>query len=379
MLLFAQPVVPTYEDRMTEALELRRQGHAALAEKLYDTVLRDNPKDVDALVGRGFCRLGDPSRAHEALNDFRTAAALAPRYADAYIGMARACELKGKRSMATAILKDGINALATDSAASRYFAHLCWENSFFPTARAVDKAFKPDPGRALIARPFSAMADESYDRLFNDDTWWVSSLVVQYKPRPDLQAWAAAMPVGRYQRTDFLAGAGAAFRYDKFLSLTYEGLFSDKAGFCPVQKHRPLVLYALLRSTVLGLGADLSAYADGWARLGRAEITQYAGDSYAHYAFIAGKDNVDQNIVAHVGDMQYVRDGKFAIGFGGSYGNETADLVGSEYTQSLVQSIFASFSFVINPLVALRTTLGREWRDHDSFRTMVNVGTTVNF
>ena len=84
----------------------------------------------------------------------------------------------------------------TDSAASRYFAHLCWENSFFPTARAVDKAFKPDPGRALIARPFSAMADESYDRLFNDDTWWVSSLVVQYKPRPDLQAWAAAMPVG---------------------------------------------------------------------------------------------------------------------------------------------------------------------------------------
>ncbi|OGK06326.1 MAG: hypothetical protein A2519_08630 [Candidatus Raymondbacteria bacterium RIFOXYD12_FULL_49_13] len=130
---------------------------------------------------------------------------------------------------------------------------------------------------------------------------------------------------------------------------------------------------------MLGLGADLSAYADGWARLGRAEITQYAGDSYAHYAFIAGKDNVDQNIVAHVGDMQYVRDGKFAIGFGGSYGNETADLVGSEYTQSLVQSIFASFSFVINPLVALRTTLGREWRDHDSFRTMVNVGTTVNF
>lgn len=73
----------TPSGRMAQALQLESQGKAAEALKLYDELLKDDPRNVQALAYRGWLlkRAGLPDLAMEALDK---AVAIDPRFPDAH-------------------------------------------------------------------------------------------------------------------------------------------------------------------------------------------------------------------------------------------------------------------------------------------------------
>ena len=73
----------TPSGRMAQALQLESQGKAAEALKLYDELLRDDPRNVQALAYRGWLlkRAGLPDLAMESLDK---AVAIDPRFPDAH-------------------------------------------------------------------------------------------------------------------------------------------------------------------------------------------------------------------------------------------------------------------------------------------------------
>ena len=73
----------TPQGRMQEALRLDSQGEAAEALKIYDEVLRADPRNVQALAYRGWLlkRAGLPDRAMESLDQ---AIAIDPKFPDAH-------------------------------------------------------------------------------------------------------------------------------------------------------------------------------------------------------------------------------------------------------------------------------------------------------
>ena len=73
----------TPSGRMQQALELETQGKAADALKIYDELLRADPRNVQALAYRGWLlkRAGLPDKAMESLDQ---AVAIDPRFPDAH-------------------------------------------------------------------------------------------------------------------------------------------------------------------------------------------------------------------------------------------------------------------------------------------------------
>jgi tetratricopeptide (TPR) repeat protein len=73
----------TPQGRMQQALQLESEGQAAEALKIYDQLIRENPRDVAALSYRGWLlkRAGLPDRAMESLD---AAVAVDPRFPDAH-------------------------------------------------------------------------------------------------------------------------------------------------------------------------------------------------------------------------------------------------------------------------------------------------------
>lgn len=73
----------TPQGRMQQALQLESEGQAAEALKIYDQLIRDNPRDVAALSYKGWLlkRAGLPDRAMESLD---AAIAVDPRFPDAH-------------------------------------------------------------------------------------------------------------------------------------------------------------------------------------------------------------------------------------------------------------------------------------------------------
>ena len=60
-----------YDALMQEALSLRKEARFDEAEKLYSLIISENPEDVDALVGRGFCSLHHKDLYRKAEEDFQ--------------------------------------------------------------------------------------------------------------------------------------------------------------------------------------------------------------------------------------------------------------------------------------------------------------------
>jgi tetratricopeptide (TPR) repeat protein len=73
----------TASSRMQEALQLESRGEAAEALRIYDQLLRDDPRNVQALAYRGWLlkRAGLPDKAMESLDH---AVAIDPKFPDAH-------------------------------------------------------------------------------------------------------------------------------------------------------------------------------------------------------------------------------------------------------------------------------------------------------
>ena len=114
-----QTVTVTNETPFMKALSLRLEGRTAEAMKILDEMLVTNPRDVDALAGRGFCRLRDGEHLDLALEDFKKTIELAPLYVDAYVGAATVYRRTGEYGKAATILDDCARVCAGDQYTER--------------------------------------------------------------------------------------------------------------------------------------------------------------------------------------------------------------------------------------------------------------------
>lgn len=87
---------------LLSVLQVTADGHRLLLENkveeariVFEQVLIENPKDVDAMVGAGFAALRQ-ERVLDALEHFQNAREIAPTYADATFGLALCYEQLGK-------------------------------------------------------------------------------------------------------------------------------------------------------------------------------------------------------------------------------------------------------------------------------------------
>ena len=77
-----------YENNMQAALKLRNEARCDEAINIYNRIISENPNDVDALVGRGFCYLQSKDTYERAEADFQKVVKETPTYIDAYYGLA---------------------------------------------------------------------------------------------------------------------------------------------------------------------------------------------------------------------------------------------------------------------------------------------------
>jgi predicted Zn finger-like uncharacterized protein len=80
-----------------QATRLRERGDAARALELYDRVIALQPRNADALAGRGLCQL-DLSRYPAAEESFQAALEIQPEHDDALLGLAEAYRWQGRKA-----------------------------------------------------------------------------------------------------------------------------------------------------------------------------------------------------------------------------------------------------------------------------------------
>jgi hypothetical protein len=91
----AAPVPKGGKALLARADRLRERGGVAEALEIYGRVAADDPENVEALTGRGLCYL-DLSRYPPAVASFEAALRVAPRNADALLGLAEANRWQGR-------------------------------------------------------------------------------------------------------------------------------------------------------------------------------------------------------------------------------------------------------------------------------------------
>jgi YaiO family outer membrane protein len=365
---------------MREASELQRSGKQETAEKIYNEVLSNNPDDVDALVGRGFCRLKDKSRYEEALADFKRVIQLAPDYVDAYFGQAIIYRRRGDRASARDVLLQCKRACEGDEEKLRYLAVLCWREGHFSLARQLDREYPPPPHRRLIKHPNEVCLNYSPDWVKNRPDWETMGFSFVRQQRRDFTWWFSFTRYYRYQKDDLEVGLGIAFRYTHSFGIEYEGYFSDSAGFLADQKHLLKSNITLPSSTIVGLGLNLSKYNKDWARLGRLELTQYIGACHAKYTLLSGMDNNDESVTTHIFELSYERELRYSFRLGYATGNESIDRGGGSFFSDLrVDTLFTSVRYYLTSTWGLIIGGAREWRDERFNRDMVSVSIFKRF
>lgn len=100
----ASPGLAQQQNDYEAGVAARQAGDPARAEALLDRWIAAHPADADALVQRGYARLARGDR-RGAQDDFRATLAIAPEYADARDGLARAQSADTDRPPATLALE----------------------------------------------------------------------------------------------------------------------------------------------------------------------------------------------------------------------------------------------------------------------------------
>ncbi len=131
-----------YAALLKQAGEFRLQGGQVEAEKIYDGLVQRNPRDVDALIGRGFCRLRDDSALDSALADFNKVIVLTPSSGDAYLGAAICYKRMKDEAKLESVISAAESAAGTDEAKRKKMAQSAWTAGMPELARRLDKTYE---------------------------------------------------------------------------------------------------------------------------------------------------------------------------------------------------------------------------------------------
>ncbi|HMA64288.1 MAG TPA: hypothetical protein VKO63_03775, partial [Chitinispirillaceae bacterium] len=360
----------TYETTMERAASYRIANNFIAAESLYDSILIKNPNDVDALVGRGFCRLNNRYMLPKAIVDFEKVIAITPEYVDAYIGKATAQSRTGDFAAAIQTLENCLIVCKNDTGKLQYLSEGCWRLEHFRLARYIDRTTPPKAGRNLVATPNIISYYVTWSSLTNGATWLFHGVTYVRTIRPDFTISLQSEYFTRNADGDFSGGASFNYRASKRLTFSYDGYFSDVKGFVANQRHKPKATFFILPFTSVATGADLSHYASGWARFARIELEQYTERLIARYTLLGGIDNNDQTVFSHILAFNAETSNRLHLGLGASYGHESVEGFGPSYVASLVTSLFVNTKVFLSHHLAIQSTIAGEWREQKYFRTV---------
>lgn len=143
------------EDSPAEDLEHKRyMEKAALlyseqkyeqAEEAYTLLIKRNHRDIDALIGRGNCRLRLRDRTDGALDDFGKVIILTPSYMDAHIGAATCLKRKKDEEGAQKALENALALCNEDQKKIQYLADTAWQLGHWEFARKLDHKYNDIP------------------------------------------------------------------------------------------------------------------------------------------------------------------------------------------------------------------------------------------
>ncbi len=180
----AKLAAETYEARFERARSLAQAGSHDAALKIYSELIKANPRDADALLGRGRVYAWKQMWA-EAERDLAEAQKAAPQYADVYSALADLYAWSGRNDEAAGVVNRWIGILPMDAKAFLRRAALNRDARRFPEARedlrqARDLKGDPDSIAKLLrdldripaARPWELSAGFEHSSFpYNREEW----------------------------------------------------------------------------------------------------------------------------------------------------------------------------------------------------------------
>lgn len=385
LLVFTSAVsvlAQSYAERMDNARSMRLSGHVEEAMEIYSVILNDNPRDVDALVGRAYCLLRDSEKLDAALSDFQKVVVLTPRYVDAYIGCAIVLRRNGDWEGAEQILLKCEKECSDDVKKLRYLAESAWREGQFVIARRLDTQYGLEKNRSLLPYPSRVSVGSSRAWLEWGDDWHSEDVGVSHRPRPDISLQAGYEHCRRYGQDDWIADIGAGYRHSYRTSLSWAGAFSDNSGFLAKQKHRFSIDRKILKRTSIEAGAGFSNYGEHWSRRGIFQTEQRAGNFYGRYRLDAGKDTHDETVATHTFAVGYDKELRYSLMLSYSDGEETVEIARNdnfEFRNDTVDTFYARLGFYFRETEGFYLGLLRESRNGQLFRRGINVSLFKRF
>lgn len=368
-----------YESAMREAAAARSENRCPDAIRLYETVLATAPRDVDALVGRGFCLIRNPDQLESAERDFKTVISIAPDYVDAYYGLAIIYRRTGRRDEARAILEEA-RAHCEDADCRDYLAEISWRIGHFSLARTLDDRTPAERQRQLRGFQHEIYLTYTYDWVEDRPDWYRAGIDYVHHPRPDLGLGASLHRYRRNNQYDNQLGITASYRFNSHTAFEYWGYFADDPAFLAEQKHHPMFYYSFPSALLVGIGARLDEYDGDWARVGRLDIRQYVNRFFGEYSLLTGRDNFDRDVTTHIGRIGYEEDDRLIAQLGYSNGDESIEQFGgSSFSDQKVETIFFSVRYRLNDTWGVIAAGGPEYRDDELFRTTGSLSVFARF
>ena len=372
--------IEDYDELMREALSLRKEARLEEAGKIYSHIIAENPDDVDALVGRGFCLLRHKDFYKKAEKDFQKVIDKTPCYIDAYYGLVLINKRSGRWNEAKALLEKARENCAEDEKALRYLSDISWQIGHFPLARSVDKKFPPEKTRKLKDFHHEFYLNYTYDWVEDRPDWHQAGLTYVHHFRPDINSGLSFTEYKRNDTYDHQIGLSLSYRFNMNLSFEYQSYFSTDRNFLADQKHHPILYYSFPSFTVIGAGVRLDEYKNGWSEVGQFDFKQYIRSFYGEYTLLTGQDNFDRSVMTHIVKVGYEKEDKLFCHVGYSYGDETVDLYGgSNFSDQLVESIFFNLRYFINAKWGVILAGGPEFRDSKLYRTTGAISLFMRF
>lgn len=382
--LIAAPLAlaESYKERMARARELRLTGHTDEALELYNVTLEQSHRDVDALVGRGYCYIRQSDHVEQALADFDKAITLVPTYVDAYIGAAIVHRRRGNWKEVEAIFLRCEEACVDNAKRKRYLASAAWRERQFILARRLDDEYPPEPDRVLDKTPSRVTVSTGLYWLERGEDWNVFGLSASHKVRPDFTVSASIREWLRYGENDLIFGAGVSYRHSYRSSISYRTYASDPSGFLAERKHRVMGKYDLFKRTTVGGGISASNYGEDWSRRLLLSVKQKVDNFHASYRLSTGHDTKGQNVAGHTIAAGYSSDLRYSLSASYRWGEETVDLERGdrfEFRTDRVETARISGTYYINDLTSVSAGYMREWREGELFRRGVSLSATRRF
>ncbi len=371
--------VEDYDESMQTALTLRNGNRNLEAAEIYSRIIADNPRDVDALVGRGFCLIRDKKSLADAEADFLAVVRIAPSYVDAYYGLALIYGRSGRWREAEMILETAAEHCSEEDSRD-YLADICWKTGHLRLARSIDTRPRGQTARRIKGYGHELYLSFAYDWVEDRPDWQQGGAVYIHHLRPDLNIGVSFFEYRRGEADDSQVGLSLGYRHNINWGFEYHSFFSADGGFLARQKHQPMFSYSFPSHTVVGAGLRLDEYDEGWATVGRFALKQYVRSLYVEYSLQSGHDNFDRPVTTHIAKFGYEGSDRLFAHLGFASGNETIEFSGSsEFSDERIDSLFFNLKYFVFRKGGIIIGGGPEYRDSELFRTTGAVSTFLRF